>query len=59
MISHGKITHDEFDEYSQPLKLDLIALFSMMEEDANKLVQQSVKEKWTPDVLIKHIEDLI
>jgi hypothetical protein len=59
MIKQGKISHKEFEDLSNPLKLDLIAIFNLLEEDVNKLLSQSIKEHWTPDILIKKIGELI
>ena len=53
------IKSDHFEELSQNFVLDLIALFSIMHEDVESLLDEAVKEEWTPERLIKEIEDKI
>ena len=57
-ISVGKITADDFDDLAAPYVLDLIAVFSQLKEDVLNELNRAVKENWTPDTLIKNIEEL-
>jgi hypothetical protein len=57
-VSVGKITADEIEDLASPYVLDLIAVFSQLKEDVMLLLDQSMKEGWTADVLIKNIEEL-
>jgi hypothetical protein len=57
--SHGKMSQKEFDDYSMPMALDLIAVFSLLQEEVLDLLEQADKEGWTPDILIKKVEELI
>jgi hypothetical protein len=59
MINQGKLTQSEFEEYMMPMALDMQAVFNLIQEDVFKLIDESIKEGWTPDVLIKKIEELI
>lgn len=54
-----KVTERQFNNLSSNMVKDLTALFNLMEDDINKLIEQSVKEGWTPEQLIQKIEDLI
>ncbi|DAC71706.1 MAG TPA: hypothetical protein DSN98_09030 [Thermoplasmata archaeon] len=54
-----KLSPSTFEEMSQPLALDLIAVFSMMKEDIQKVLQKAEKEEWSAERTIKEITDLI
>lgn len=58
-IVNNKITAQQFYGLSSPLALDLIAVFSLLEEDIIKLTNKAVKEGWSEDKLIQEISDLI
>lgn len=59
VVKHGKLSSNEFQQMKDGYVMDLIALFNCLEDDVNKLVVKAEKEGWTPDVLIKKIEELI
>lgn len=59
VAKHGKLTQNEFDDLSKSFALDLVAVFSLIQEDVMKLLDKSIKEGWSADVLIKKVEDLI
>jgi len=54
-----KVNQAQYDNLSRDLVLDLVALFKVMEEDVKSLLQKAITEDWTPDRLIKEIEQLI
>ena len=57
--SPGKLTEEEFNKIASSFQLDLIALFSLMQDDVNKLVNKAIEEEWLPDQLIQEIQSLI
>ena len=57
--SLGKLTEDQFNKIASSFSLDLIALFSLIQEDVNKLVIKATEEGWQPERLIQEISDLI
>ena len=54
-----RITSKDAEKIMAPMELDLIAAFSQMQDDINKLVRQAVRENWLPDKLISAIGELI
>ena len=54
-----KITSKEFDGLSSGFELDLIAYYKQLEEDSMKLLNEAVREGWTPDKLIKQYDKLM
>ena len=54
-----KVTEREFSSLSGELVKDLTAMFNVMEDEINKLVQEGIKEGWTPEELIIKIENTI
>lgn len=57
--SIGKLTEDQFNRVASSFQLDLIALFSILQEDVNRLVAQSIEEGWLPEELLQKIKELI
>jgi len=55
----GKITSDDFSKMISPFKLDLIALFKIIEEDVYKVLEKGQREGWTPEDIITEVEKLI
>lgn len=53
-----RITSTAFDELADPMALDMIAAFSLAEEDTYKLLDKAVKEGWSSDTLITEINKL-
>lgn len=58
-VKLGKITSDDFSKMISPLKLDLIALFKIIEEDVYKIVDKGQEEGLTPEEIIKEVEKII
>ena len=58
-VIDNTITAKQFESLSSPFVLDLVALFSLMEEDIVKLTRKAQREGWTPDKLIQEISELI
>ena len=58
-LKDGKISQNQFADFSQDFVLDLIAVFSLMEGDTVELLKKSESEHWSPDTLISEIEKLI
>ena len=56
---NSKISHKEFSELSSPLALDLTAVFNVMKDEIMNLLNIAEKEGWTPEQLIKKVEDMI
>ena len=54
-----KVTEREFSSLSGELVKDLTAMFNVMEDEINKLVQEGMEEGWTPEELITKIENTI
>lgn len=54
-----KITQNQYDAISRDLVLDLEAVFKVIEGDMKDLIRKSVRENWTPERLIKEIENSI
>jgi hypothetical protein len=54
-----RITSTAFDDLADPLALDMIAAFSLIQEDTEKLVAQAEKEGWDSDTLIQKIDELL
>ena len=58
-IKEKKLTQAQFFNMSHPFALDLIAMYSQMQEDMFKLVDKAEKEHWTAERLIDEIGNLI
>jgi hypothetical protein len=54
-----KITADKFYALTEDFVLDLIALYALTEEKIHGLIERARKEGWTPDELIRKIEETI
>jgi hypothetical protein len=55
----GKISQDEFGKIISPFKLDMVAVFKMIEEDVQKTVSKGLEEGLTPDEIIKEVEKIL
>lgn len=53
---NNNITANQFDQFSSPFALDLIAAFSLAEEEIIKLINKAGKENWTMQELFLEIE---
>ena len=53
------LTQNQFEEMSEELSGDLTAFFNLLQDDILGMLDRSVKENWTPEKLMKEIEDLI
>ena len=54
---NNNITVNQFDQFSFPFALDLIAAFSIAEEEIIKLINKAGKENWTMQELFKEKEN--
>ena len=54
-----KQTAREVDSLSRDYAKDLEAVYNMMKEDTLKLTKKAVREGWTPEQLIRKVEELI
>lgn len=54
-----KITSNQMDSLKRDLSLDLTSVFNLIEGEVQGLLKKAVKENWTPDELIKKVEELI
>lgn len=57
-IKDYKLTRKEVEELSQPMALDMTALFSVMRDAVLETLDQSAKNGDRPDDVIRKIEDL-
>lgn len=53
-----KISQNEADYIQAPMEQDLIALFKTLNEAVFEIMDLAQKEGWTPEHLIKEVEDL-
>ena len=53
------LTENEVDVMSAPLSLDLVAVFSQIEEDTYRLLDKALEEQWDTDKLIDEIVNLL
>lgn len=54
-----KLTRAEFDDMMMPLAKDMEALFNLMQDEVLELTKQAEKEGWTPEQLIKEVENMV
>ena len=59
MYEDKKLTQQEVSQMMSSLKLDLIAFSKLLEEASFLIINKGVKEKWTPEKMIKEIEKLL
>jgi hypothetical protein len=58
-IPERRLSTAEFQDLSLPLQNDLIAIFGVIGDAADRLLDKAVSEGWTPEVLIDEIARLI
>ena len=58
-IPERRLSTAEVQELSLPLQNDLIAIFGVIGDAADRLLDKAVSEGWTPEVLIDEIVRLI
>lgn len=54
-----RITSGQAEDLGRDLSLDLTALFNLMKDDIAELLFKAEEENWTPERLIKEIEELV
>jgi hypothetical protein len=50
---------EQVDDLQSPLELDLIAVFSEMQEEVMRVIDRGVDEGWTPDRIMQEIEEAL
>lgn len=58
-IEQHRFSQNEIDSYCLPLQNDLISIFGILEDAAADLLDQAVKNGWTPDQYIDELNKLI
>ena len=59
VAKQSKLTQNQVDDLKAPLALDLIAVFSLIQEDMLSLLDDAIDNGWTTDTLIKKMGEII
>ena len=58
-VGDPQIKQREFDRLSAPMELDLVAFFTLMEDDVSILLRKAKREGWDENQFINEVINLV
>ena len=58
-IKDNKVNQNDFNRIVSTFELDMIALFSQMQDELTKIINKAEREGWRTEQLMQAVEELI